>query len=108
MSNIDNEWGGKNTFWTKGGVVVTLAQMIEATKDIPIVQIATNTLSTNSGWKPSSKITPDMTHPILILDDKIIDGNHRLKYAIDFDIFYVRCKKFTIDNIPKQMHSVFI
>ncbi len=101
------ESGGKNTFWSRGKTTITLAQMIKATEHIPVVQIPITSLSTNPGWKPTSNITPDMSYPILILNGKIIDGNHRLKYAKDFDIFYVSCKVFTTDDLPKNMRKVF-
>jgi hypothetical protein len=103
----EEEWGGKNTYWSKGKTTITLDQMIKATEHIPVVQIPITSLSTNPGWKPTSKIKPDMNYPILILNGKIIDGNHRLKYAKDFDIFYVSCKLFTTDDLPEEMQRVF-
>ena len=107
MPESDPQSGGKDTFWSRGKTTITLAQMLEATKHIPVVQIPTTSLFVNSGWKPTSTVTPDMRYPILILNGKIIDGNHRLKYAKDYDIFYVSCKKFTLDDLPQEMHSVF-
>ena len=104
---MNSAWGGENTFWSREGVTVTLAQITEATRHIPVVQIPITSLSTNPGWKPTSKTTPDLRHPILILNGKIIDGNHRLKYAKDFDIFYVPCKRFTTQDITPEMWSVF-
>lgn len=103
----EEQSGGKNTFWSRGKTTITLAQMIKATEQIPVVQIPITSLSTNPGWKPTSNITPDMSYPILILNGKIIDGNHRLKYAKDFDIFYVPCKRFTTQDITPEMWSVF-
>jgi len=106
-SDVNSAWGGSNTFWSREGVTVTLAQITEAIQHIPVVQIPTTSLSTTVGWKPTSKTTPDMRHPILILNGKIIDGNHRVKYAKDFDIFYVPCKRFTTQDITPEMWSVF-
>lgn len=103
----EEEWGGKNTFWSRGRTKVTLDQLKKAIEHIPTVKTPTNTLSINPGWKPTSKLKPDMNYPILILNGKIIDGNHRLKYAKDFDIFYVSCKLFTTDDLPEEMQTVF-
>ena len=104
---INEGAGGKDTSWTRGKTTITLDQLKKATEHIPTVKTTTSSLSTNPGWKPTSNITPDMSYPILILNGKIIDGNHRLKYAKDFDIFYVSCKVFTLDDLPEEMRKVF-
>ena len=103
----EEEWGGKNTYWSKGKTTITLDQMIKATEHIPVVQIPITSLSTNPGWKPTSKIKPDMNYPIYVMDGKILDGNHRVHHAINNNIEHVDAKVFTTNDLPEEMQKVF-
>lgn len=105
--NTEEEWGGKNTFWSKGKTTITLDQLKKAIEHIPTVKTPTNTLSTNPAWKPTSKIKPDMSHPIYVMDGRILDGNHRVNHAINNNIENVDAKVFTTDDLPKKMRKVF-
>ena len=67
----------------------------------------TNILSTNPAWKPTSKIKPDMSHPIYVMDGRILDGNHRVHHAINNNIEHVDAKVFTTNDLPEEMQRVF-
>jgi len=105
--SAEEEWGGKNTFWSRGRTKVTLDQLKKATEHIPTVKTPTNTLSISSGWKPTSKIKPDMSHPIYVMDGRILDGNHRVHHAINNKIEHVDAKVFTANDLPEEMQRVF-
>lgn len=104
---INEGAGGKDTSWTRGKTTITLDQLKKATEHIPTVKTPTSSLSTNPGWKPTSNITPDMRYPVLVLNGKIIDGNHRVDHATKNNINNINSKVFTTDDLPKEMRKVF-
>ena len=105
---------GANTSWDDGeGNKLTLQDMNKAIEhipvtDIPVQQIAHLGLHIRSGDVMKHRI-PKVTldKPIIMMGDKILDGNHRLAKAIQDNQTHIQAKRFNITDLHKDHQPVF-
>ena len=112
--------GLHDTFWENDeGDRITLIDLLDATKDIPIKKIPVEKLKSKLlSWDGDEdeikKIDKaDLQYPILIFveDDgsfiSIIDGHHRAQKAIRKGLETIKAKIIPINSLPKNIRKVF-
>ena len=112
--------GLHDTSWQNDeGDKITLVDLLDATKDIPIKNISVEKLkpkllSWNGNKKEIAKIErANLKYPILIfVDDKnklvsIIDGHHRAQKAVKHKLKSIKAKLIPINSLPKNIRKVF-
>jgi uncharacterized protein (DUF1015 family) len=119
MMGIINE-GLHDTSWENDeGDKVTLMDLLNATKDIPVKKISVNKIKSKLlTWDDDEdevkKIeSADLQYPILIfVNDEgkfisIIDGHHRAQKAVRHKLKTIKAKLIPINSLPKDMRKVF-
>jgi len=119
MMGVINE-GLHDTSWQNNeGDKITLMDLLNATKDIPVKNISVEELKPHLlSWDGDEdevrKIeSADLQYPILIFvnDDgkfiTIIDGHHRAQRAARQGLETIKAKVIPINSLPKDMRKVF-
>ena len=119
MMGVINE-GLRDTSWQNDeGDKVTLMDLLNATKDIPVKKISVNKIKSKLlTWDDDEdevkKIeSADLQYPILIfVNDEgkfisIIDGHHRAQKAVRHKLKTIKAKLIPINSLPKDMRKVF-
>jgi uncharacterized protein (DUF1015 family) len=119
MMGVINE-GLRDTSWQNDeGDKVTLMDLLNATKDIPVKKISVNKIKSKLlSWDDDEdevkKIeSADLQYPILIfVNDEgkfisIIDGHHRAQKAVRHKLKTIKAKLIPINSLPKDMRKVF-
>jgi hypothetical protein len=119
VKNIQTE-GLHDTSWENDkGDKITLVDLLDATKDIPIKNISVEKLkpkllSWDGDKEEIAKIEKaDLQYPILIFVDdnnrfiSIIDGHHRAQKAARNDLKTIKAKIIPINSLPKDIRKVF-
>jgi hypothetical protein len=119
MMGVINE-GLHDTSWENDkGDKITLVDLLDATKDIPIKNISVEKLkpklfSWDGDKEEIAKIEKaDLQYPILIFVDddgkfiSIIDGHHRAQKAVRHKLKTIKAKIIPINSLPKNFKKVF-
>jgi hypothetical protein len=114
------EEGLHDTSWENDeGDKVTLIDLLDATKDIPVKNISVNKLKSklltwDGNDKEIAKIEKaNLKYPILIFVDdnnkfiSIIDGHHRAQKAVKHKLKTIKAKIIPINSLPKNIKKVF-
>lgn len=106
-----------NTSWETEDGKVTLTQLLDATKDIPVENIPLEKLKPFLlKWDDKKELIRidkvDLTYPILVFVKgnkflTIIDGNHRVHKAIQQGEKEIKGKLIEIDKLPERIRKVF-
>jgi hypothetical protein len=112
--------GLHDTSWENDkGDKITLVDLLDATKDIPIKNISVEKLkpkllSWDGDKEEIAKIEKaDLQYPILIFVDdnnrfiSIIDGHHRAQKAARNNLKTIKAKIIPINSLPKDIRKVF-
>lgn len=112
--------GLHDTSWQDDdGHKITLMDLLNATKDIPVQDIPTkrlepHLLSWNNDPEEILKIEKaDLNYPILIFVDNngeiisIIDGHHRANKAVRLGLDNLKGKIIPINSLPEDIKKVF-
>ncbi len=104
--------------WTHNDTTITLRQLLDITKNIPIKNISTEILRSKVlDWDGNpeeiKKIEKsDLQYPVLIIVDDnndiqyILDGNHRVQKAIMYNLPNVQAKLIKLSELPKEFQYV--
>ena len=119
MMGVINE-GLHDTSWENDeGDKITLTDLLNVTKDIPVKKISLNKIKSKLlTWddddKEIDKIEKsNLQYPILIFVDdnnkfiSIIDGHHRAKKSLRQKLKTIKAKLIPINSLPKDMRKVF-
>ena len=119
MMGVINE-GLHDTSWENDeGDKITLTDLLNVTKDIPVKKISLNKIKSKLlTWDDDEdevkKIeSADLQYPILIfVNDEgkfisIIDGHHRAQKAVRHKLKTIKAKLIPINSLPKDMRKVF-
>ena len=119
MMGVINE-GLHDTSWENDeGDKITLTDLLNVTKDIPVKKISLNKIKSKLlTWddddKEIDKIEKsNLQYPILIFVDdnnkfiSIIDGHHRAQKAVRHKLKTIKAKLIPINSLPKDMRKVF-
>jgi hypothetical protein len=119
MMGVINE-GLHDTSWeNEKGDKVTLIDLLDITKDIPVQDISVEELkpyllSWNNDPEEIVKIErADLQYPVLIFVTSngefisIIDGHHRAQKAVKNGLETINAKVINIDTLPKHVRNVF-
>ena len=114
------EEGLHDTSWENDeGDKITLMDLLNATKDIPVEKISVeelkpHLLTWDGDEKEAAKIDKaDLQYPILIFveDDgsfiSIIDGHHRAQKAVKNKLKTIKAKVIPINSLPNSVKKVF-
>jgi hypothetical protein len=107
-----------NTSWETEDGKVTLTDLLDATKDIPVKNIPLEKLKPfllkwDGDEKELIRVDKvDLTYPILVFVKgnkflTIIDGNHRVHKAIKQGEKEIKGKLIQIDELPEDIRKVF-
>ena len=120
LSEEEMEEGLHDTSWENDeGDKITLMDLLNATKDIPVEKISVeelkpHLLTWDGDEKEVAKIDKaDLQYPILIFveDDgsfiSIIDGHHRAQKAVKNKLKTIKAKVIPINSLPKSFKKVF-
>ena len=112
--------GLNDTSWENDeGDKITLTDLLNVTKDIPVKKISLNKIKSKLlTWddddKEIDKIEKsNLQYPILIFVDdnnkfiSIIDGHHRAQKAVRHKLKTIKAKLIPINSLPKDMRKVF-
>lgn len=111
--------GLHDTSWENDDEKITLIDLLNATEDIPVVDVSVeelkpHLLSWDGDEEESKKIDKaDLQYPILIFvnDDgnliSIIDGHHRAQKALRRGLETIKAKIIPINSLSKNMRRVF-
>lgn len=112
--------GLQDTSWENDeGDKVTLVDLLDVAKDIPVKKISVEKLkpkllSWHGDKKEIAKIeSADLQYPILIFVDdnnrfiSIIDGHHRAQKAVRNDLKTIKAKLIPLNSLPKKLKKVF-
>ena len=112
--------GLHDTSWENDeGDKITLVDLLDATKDIPVKNVSVNKLKPklltwDGDKKEIAKIEKaNLKYPILIfVDDKnkfisIIDGHHRAQKAVRHKLKTIKAKLIPINSLSKNIRKVF-
>jgi hypothetical protein len=112
--------GLHDTSWENDeGDKITLVDLLDATKDIPVKNVSVNKLKPklltwDGDEKEIAKIEKaNLKYPILIfVDDKnkfisIIDGHHRAQKAVRHKLKTIKAKLIPINSLSKNIRKVF-
>jgi len=108
---------GLDDSWSKGDITITLRQVLDVTKDIPITKIPTSKLEYLALHKDNpneqEKIkNSDLQYPVLILvnDDNsikyVLDGHHRIQKAIMYKLPTINVKFIKFNELPDNFKKV--
>jgi hypothetical protein len=119
MMGVINK-GLHDTSWENDeGDKVTLIDLLNATKDIPVKKISVNKIKSKLlTWgddeKEIAKVEKsNLKYPILIFVDdnnkfiSIIDGHHRGQKAVKHKLKTIKAKLIPINSLPKDIKKVF-
>jgi hypothetical protein len=119
MMGVINE-GLHDTSWQNDeGDKITLMDLLNATKDIPVKKISVNKIKSKLlTWddddKEIDKIEKsNLQYPILIFVENngefisIIDGHHRAQKAVRKGLETIKAKVIPINSLPKDIRKVF-
>lgn len=119
MMGLINE-GLHDTSWENDeGNKITLLDLLDATKDIPVRNISVkklipHLLTWNDDESEIAKIEKaDLNYPILIFVDddgkiiSIIDGHHRAQKAVRHKLKKIKGKLIPINSLPENIKNVF-
>jgi hypothetical protein len=119
MMGVINE-GLHDTSWQNDeGDKITLTDLLNVTKDIPVKKISLNKIKSklltwDDDEKEITKIEKsNLQYPILIFVDdnnkfiSIIDGHHRAQKAVRHKLKTIKAKLIPINSLPKDMRKVF-
>ena len=118
IKKVINE-GLDDTSWENDEGKVTLIDLLDVTKDIPVEEISVEELKQHSlTWdgdeEEIKKIErADLQYPILVFvnDDGefmyIVDGHHRAQKAVRRGLKTIKAKVIPINSLPKEMKRVF-
>jgi hypothetical protein len=110
---------GFDDSWESEGKKITLRELLDVTKDIPVINVPTSKLKNIVlNWEGNSeeieKIeVSDLQYPILIfVDDNnkikcIIDGNHRVQKALKHGLKTIKTKLIKFSELPEDFKQVF-
>ena len=114
------EEGLHDTSWENDeGDKITLMDLLNATKDMPVKKVSVNKLKkhllTWDGDEDEIKKidSADLQYPILIFVDNngkfisIIDGHHRAQKAVRRGLKTIKAKIIRINSLPKDIRRVF-
>ena len=111
--------GLHDTSWENDDEKITLIDLLNATEDIPVVDISVEELKphllTWDGDEDEIKKieSADLQYPILIFvnDDgnliSIIDGHHRAQKAVRNELETIKAKIIPINSLPENIRRVF-
>ena len=112
--------GLNDTSWENDeGDKITLTDLLNVTKDIPVKKISLNKIKSklltwDDDEKEITKIEKsNLQYPILIFVDdnnkfiSIIDGHHRAQKAVRHKLKTIKAKLIPINSLPKDMRKVF-
>ena len=112
--------GLNDTSWENDeGDKITLMDLLNATKDMPVKEVSVNKLKkhllTWDGDEDEIKKidSADLQYPILIFVDNngkfisIIDGHHRARKAVRRGLKTIKAKIIRINSLPKDISRVF-
>tara|TARA_R110000824_G_scaffold227608_1_gene415450 strand:+ start:631 stop:975 length:345 start_codon:yes stop_codon:yes gene_type:complete len=108
---------GLNDSWSDGKKTVTLRELLNIIKDVPIQEIPINKLSDIVlNWENSEeqkKIeSAELKYPSIIIinnDDTIsyiLDGNHRIQKTLQNDLLNIKVKLIKIKDLPIDFQEV--
>ena len=109
---------GLDDKWIRDDVTVTLKQLLDVTKNIPVENIPTDklkeiVLNWQNNPEEIEKIEKsDLQYPVLIIvsdNNKIkyvLDGNHRVQKSIKNDLPFVKSKLIKISELPEDFQYV--
>ena len=119
IMGVINE-GLHDTSWQNDeGDKITLTDLLNVTKDIPVKKISLNKIKSKLlTWddddKEIAKIEKsNLQYPILIFVDdnnkfiSIIDGHHRAQKAVRHKLKTIKAKLIPINSLSKDMRKVF-
>jgi len=111
--------GLEDTSWTgSNGKKITLQQLLDATKDYPVIQAPIEKVEKiiikkdTVGIESDRLSAADVKYPIIIvIDDNgnykyILDGNHRANKAIDAGLKSIPAKLVNIKKLPQEFQDV--
>lgn len=119
IKNIISE-GLHDTAWEDDdGDKITLIDLLDATKDIPVTEIEVKKLKKHLlTWDDNDEIEKieraDLNYPILIFVEdngdiiSIIDGHHRAHKAIKNGLEKIKAKIIPLNKLPENMKKVFM
>ena len=120
LSEEEMEEGLHDTSWENDeGDKITLMDLLNATKDMPVKKVSVNKLKkhllTWDGDEDEIKKidSADLQYPILIFVDNngkfisIIDGHHRAQKAVRRGLKTIKAKIIRINSLPKDIRRVF-
>lgn len=109
-----------DTSWeNQEGEKITLIDLLDATKNIPVKEISVENLKPHLlSWDENeheiSKIErADLQYPILIFVDdngefiSIIDGHHRAQKAVRNKLEKIKAKIIPVNSLPSNIKKVF-
>jgi hypothetical protein len=113
--------GLKDTSWeAKSGEKVSLEDLLEISKDIPVSNIKLKDIKdkiipiNKKNKKELDRINKaELKYPILVFVDddekilSIIDGSHRAQKALDGGLKSIKAKLLNINSMPKNIKKVF-
>ena len=111
--------GLHDTAWESDGNKITLSDLLDATKDVPVQEIDIEELKPHlldwGGDEEEMKNVDkaDLRYPILIFVDdnggfiSIIDGHHRAQKAVKNDLKTIPGKKIVLSSLPENIKKVF-
>lgn len=109
---------GLDDSWTAHDETVTLRQILDLTKDIKVSEVETEKLKNivlnwDGNTEEIEKIEKsDIQYPVLILmnDDNtikyILDGNHRVRKSIKYNLPTVKAKLIKFSKLPKWIKNI--
>ena len=109
---------GIDDSWTNNDKTVTLQQLLDVTKHIPITDVNTNELADIVlNWEGNSEEienieNSDLQYPVLVIvnDDNslkyILDGNHRVQKSIKHNLPTVKTKLIKFSELPQDFQNV--
>lgn len=104
--------------WEKNDIKVTLVQLLEVIKDIPVKLVCVSklrrlVLDWNDNPKEIDKIEKAcLNYPVIIvIDDEnkikyILDGNHRVQKAIKYNLCTIKAKLIRVKDLPSDFQYV--
>ena len=124
-ANEIDEGNGADTSWSNDEEKITLQDILELTKDIPIINYPTKELAKLpslkklvSVWNPEeieriSQVDVSRQYPILIMVNEynevqwILDGNHRAQQAVMNDIPTIPAKLIKPSDLDERSIKIF-
>lgn len=108
---------GLDDSWTYGNTTVTLRQLLNVMKDIPVTELPVSSLSHlalhgDNKAEYHNILKADLQYPILVIlnDDNsikfIIDGHHRLQKAMKMELSTIKCKLIQLTQLPNNFQKV--